>query len=143
MKVRSRTRFRAAYAAPAIALLLLLVLPEVFPNRTIIDDMALARRQSVAFAFERAPHRLGPWVGKDVELPPAAAKLLRPNAILSRRFWRMDDDLALMDDMSHTDAFLENQEFTEAPLSDDIMPIGVQDAVLLLLETVGPFAPLP
>lgn len=53
----------------------------------------------------------------------------------------VSDDLALMDDRSVTDAFLEDQEFTEAPLSSDIMPIGTQDARLLLLEIVGPAAP--
>lgn len=54
----------------------------------------------------------------------------------------VDDDDALMDDQSHADAFIEDQEFMEAPLSSDIMPIGLQDAVLLLNEIVGP-APEP
>jgi hypothetical protein len=49
-----------------------------------------------------------------------------------------DDDLDLMDDQSPADAFLEDQEFMEAPLSTDIMPIGTQDGVLLLDEIVGP-----
>jgi len=48
-----------------------------------------------------------------------------------------DDDLDLMDDQSPADAFLLDQEFMEAPLSDDILPIGTQDGVLLLNETVG------
>ena len=42
------------------------------------------------------------------------------------------------DDRSAADAFLRDQEFIEAPLSTDVMPIGVQDAALLLFETVGP-----
>jgi len=50
----------------------------------------------------------------------------------------VDDDMALMDDASAADAFLDDQEFMEAPLSADIMPIGTQDAELLLEETVGP-----
>ena len=50
----------------------------------------------------------------------------------------VSDDRALMDDHSAADAFLADQEFMEAPLSNDIMPIGTQDAVLLLDETVGP-----
>ncbi len=50
----------------------------------------------------------------------------------------VDDDRALMDDRSAADVFLEDQEFMEAPLSSDIMPIGTQDAVLLLNEIVGP-----
>lgn len=51
----------------------------------------------------------------------------------------VDDDRALMDDESVVDAFLADQEFMEASLSSDIMPIGTQDAVLLLDEIVGPF----
>ncbi|UCE59539.1 MAG: matrixin family metalloprotease [Phycisphaerales bacterium] len=49
----------------------------------------------------------------------------------------VDDDRALMDDQSAADVFITDQEFMEAPLSDDIMPIGTHDAVLLLTETVG------
>ena len=49
----------------------------------------------------------------------------------------VDDDHALMDDQSAADAFIEDQEFMEAPLSSDIMSIGTQDAVLLLNEIVG------
>jgi len=48
-----------------------------------------------------------------------------------------DNDLDLMDDQSPADAFLEDQEFMEAPLSTDIMPLGTQDGVLLLDEIVG------
>lgn len=49
-----------------------------------------------------------------------------------------NDDFDLMDDRSPADAFLWDQEFKEAPLSRDIMPIGTQDGVLLLYEIVGP-----
>ncbi len=49
----------------------------------------------------------------------------------------VDDDDALMDDQSAADAFLFDQEFTEAPLSQDIMSIGTQDAALLLEEILG------
>lgn len=48
-----------------------------------------------------------------------------------------DDDLDLMDARSPADAFMEDQEFKEAPLSGDIMSIGTQDGVLLLIESVG------
>lgn len=50
----------------------------------------------------------------------------------------VSDDRALMDDQSAADILLDDQEFMEGPLSVDIMPIGTQDAVLLLFETVGP-----
>ncbi len=50
----------------------------------------------------------------------------------------VDDDLDLMDTSSPADAFLFDQEFKESPLSEQIMPIGTQDGVLLLNEIVGP-----
>ena len=50
----------------------------------------------------------------------------------------VSDDRALMDDRSAADAFLDDQEFMEAPLSSDIMSIGSQNAPLLLYATVGP-----
>jgi hypothetical protein len=50
----------------------------------------------------------------------------------------VSDDDAIMDDRSPADAFLADQEFMEAPLSSDIMPIGTQDAVMLLDLIVGP-----
>ncbi|MFQ5413362.1 MAG: matrixin family metalloprotease [Phycisphaerae bacterium] len=49
----------------------------------------------------------------------------------------VDDDRALMDDQSAADVFLTDQEFMQGPLSVDVMPYGTQDAVLLLMETVG------
>ena len=51
----------------------------------------------------------------------------------------VSDDRALMDDVSVADALIDDQEFMEAPLSSDIMPLGTQDAVLLLNEIVGPW----
>lgn len=50
----------------------------------------------------------------------------------------VDNDAAIMDDQSAADAFIEDQEFMTATLSNDIMPIGTQDAVLLLDLIVGP-----
>ncbi|MGB0716335.1 MAG: matrixin family metalloprotease [Phycisphaerae bacterium] len=49
----------------------------------------------------------------------------------------VDDDNALMDDVSPAAALLDDQEFMEAPVSDDIIPIGFQDAVFLLSDIVG------
>jgi hypothetical protein len=64
----------------------------------------------------------------------------------------VDDPAALMDAVSPADVFLEDQDFKTSPLSQDILPIGYQDAPLLLSETVGlmegyaitrPLSPLP
>lgn len=53
----------------------------------------------------------------------------------------VQDDAAIMDDVSPSDALLLDQEFKEAPLSPDIVQIGTQDAPLLLSESVGRTAP--
>ena len=50
----------------------------------------------------------------------------------------VSDDRALMDDVSPTDVLLNDQVFRESVLSPDIIPIGTQDSVLLLMETIGP-----
>jgi hypothetical protein len=54
----------------------------------------------------------------------------------------VSDDLDLMDDQSHADAFLDDQEFMVSPLSRDIMSLGFQDGPMLLFQTVGP-SPAP
>ncbi len=77
-------------ATPALTVGLLLVLPVVVPNRTRIDAADLERQALVTTAVRDAPYRIGGrWVGKDIEVPPAAKRLLHTNAILSRRFQRI------------------------------------------------------
>ncbi len=49
----------------------------------------------------------------------------------------VSDPTALMDAVSPADAFLADQDFKKAPLSEQILPIGFQDALLLLAEIVG------
>ncbi|MBL8764895.1 MAG: exosortase-associated EpsI family protein [Phycisphaerae bacterium] len=36
--------------------------------------------------IEEVPYRIGDWIGRDEEVQPAAAELLRPNKILQRRY---------------------------------------------------------
>ena len=50
----------------------------------------------------------------------------------------VDDATALMDAVSPTDVLLDDQEFKSAPLSENIFPIGYQDAADLLLVILGP-----
>jgi len=47
---------------------------------------AEAYHERVRRAVERIPYRVGSWVGSDVEAQPAAVKLLKPNAMLQRRY---------------------------------------------------------
>ncbi len=39
-----------------------------------------------AQAMDQVPYRIGPWVGKDDNIPTPAIKLLRPNRIVSRTY---------------------------------------------------------
>lgn len=50
----------------------------------------------------------------------------------------VSDDLAIMDDQSANEVLFTDQEFMDAPVSQHIIPIGTQDSVTLLNETVGP-----
>ena len=49
----------------------------------------------------------------------------------------VDDPTAIMDGASPADTFVQDQDFKVGPLSGDILPIGFQDAPLLLSESVG------
>ncbi|MDY7108295.1 MAG: exosortase-associated EpsI family protein, partial [Planctomycetota bacterium] len=75
-------------AAPWLSLLLLVALSQTLPNRVAPDGSAAARRVEIAAAMEGVPFFVGDWVGEDEAVPREAQKLLRPNAILSRRYRR-------------------------------------------------------
>ena len=49
----------------------------------------------------------------------------------------VNNPMALMDGVSPADTFVSDQDFMLATLSDDILPIGNQDAPLLLSESIG------
>lgn len=47
--------------------------------------------ESVAERIRGVPYTVGTWVGRDVEVVAAARTLLQPNAIVQRRYTRLDD----------------------------------------------------
>lgn len=56
-------------------------------GRERIDKAAVERyHQSVKAAAGRFPLDFGSWTGHEVELPPSATQLLRPNAIVAREY---------------------------------------------------------
>jgi len=79
------------------------------------------------FSITPTPEAMGVAIGNIVA--HEAGHLLGLNHV--------DDDLDLMDEESAADAFLADQEFKRSPLSTSIMPLGTQDAVQLLEDTVG------
>lgn len=82
-----------AAAAPWVSLALLVVLSMTLPTRVKLDVTAEQRKAEVAASMEAVPYFIGDWVGTDDDndVPPEAQKLLRPNAIFSRRFQRPGD----------------------------------------------------
>jgi len=72
--------------APMATLLLLLGVLTVGG----IDARALpgvdAYHERVRNAIDAIPYRVGPWVGVDMETPPAAVRLLKPNRIIQRQY---------------------------------------------------------
>lgn len=48
--------------------------------------------ERVRTVAETMPYTIGNWIGTDVEVPPAAIALLRPNVLLNRRFRNVKTD---------------------------------------------------
>ncbi len=72
--------------APALAAALMLGLRPLLPVGVQTPSWARAHFDRVKQAAEAFPYRVGDWVGTDVEAPPAAVKLLKPNVLMQRRF---------------------------------------------------------
>lgn len=99
-------------------------------NGSLCDDAIIYTESFSPFDFSEFPtaEEMGIAIGNVAA--HEAGHLLGLNHV--------DNDLDIMDDRSAADAFLLDQEFMESILSTDIIPIGTQDGVLLLDETVGP-----
>jgi len=74
------------WLAPALSAGLLIALMATGGAATISTEQTEAYHAAVRRAVEIIPYKIGPWVGRDVEAPPAAVKILRPNVLLQRRF---------------------------------------------------------
>lgn len=77
---------RLHQAAPLISLAAALILPKLLPHDSAGADYDGAALAAVAAAVESVPYRVDEWVGRDVPIPETARRLLRPNAMLSRRY---------------------------------------------------------
>jgi hypothetical protein len=72
--------------APLLALVVMISFPLML-NHPALDEQSIQRRHmQVASAVAAAPWRIDHWYGEDVPVPKAGVEILRPNAILSRRF---------------------------------------------------------
>src|SRR5688572_20190410 len=78
--------------SPLIALALIAILPIVLNHPPVDQSSIQARNRQVAAAFDQAPWRIGEWNAEPLKVLPAAVEILRPNAILSRRFKSLNDN---------------------------------------------------
>ncbi len=78
----------AQESAPVLTLAVILSAP--FWMRTgayyAADGHSEEDARRVAAAVDEVPYRIGSWSGQDASVPEAANELLRPNALLSRRY---------------------------------------------------------
>lgn len=69
----------------------LLLLGVALERRTFIAPAdAAPYHEAARAAIALIPRQAGPWIGADADVPEPAQRLLRPNAILARRFTRTD-----------------------------------------------------
>ncbi|MCZ6834487.1 MAG: exosortase-associated EpsI family protein, partial [Planctomycetota bacterium] len=85
----------AGTLAPFIGLALMLILPFVFRQAGDDRQLMLLRNAEVQAAVDAMPYRLGDWVGEEVAVPTSAVDILRPNAILSRRFKQLSGTVSI------------------------------------------------
>jgi len=80
-----RQRGIAALApiATAVALMALLFSGRV---ESVSGEQIDEYQANIRRLVDNIPYRVGDWYGKDVPAPPAAVKILRPNALLQRRY---------------------------------------------------------
>ena len=87
---------RLAEITPILAIALMLGLPLLLRTDDLFTEEAIARNGQIAAAINEAPWLVADrWSGRAVPIPVAATRILRPTAILSRRYLALpigDDD---------------------------------------------------
>lgn len=84
---------RVRELSPIIAAAMLLVLPIALPDESVTDAAFEQRNASIAAAMAEVPWQIGRWRGDTVPVPAAAQDVLRPNALLSRRYQEIGGNL--------------------------------------------------
>jgi len=86
---------RAQEIAPILSIALLLTLPALFSHDPQTVPISGPEQRLVAEAVAAMPYRIGMWAGRDADVPEAAVRLLRPNAMISRRFTNLERGLTI------------------------------------------------
>lgn len=86
---------RFSEIAPVLSIVIVLVIPQLLSHDPASATILGPEAKAVAVAAENTPYRIGRWVGQDATIPEAAVRLLRPNAMLGRRFVDLDTSQAI------------------------------------------------
>ena len=94
MKTRSSKfgsmRMRINRFAPVLSILLMVGASFLMANPVANDAELLSHRARIVDEMAKFPYRLGQWVGEEVPVPTTAVEILRPNALVSRRYSRLE-----------------------------------------------------
>lgn len=72
--------------APVATIALLIGMLQTGGVDAVSGEQVDAYQSRIRRMVDAIPYKIGPWVGDDVAPPPSAVKMLKPNAILERRF---------------------------------------------------------
>jgi len=89
MNKRTIIRNDLSLAAPWVTLIILVALAFLLPCRVEFSTEGAERQREIATAMKNSvPFFIEDWIGQDrlEDVPPAAQKLLKPNAIFSRKY---------------------------------------------------------
>lgn len=86
---------RVSEVAPVLSIVLVVAIPTWLPHDPATVIAMGPEAQRVAEAAENVPYRIGRWVGRDTPVPEAAQRMLRPNALLGRRYVDFDTNAAI------------------------------------------------
>lgn len=78
--------------APMLAVVMLIAAPAVLPTVEPLTPAMIERTERIVKAIEQAPWVVGRWTGRGVTVPPSAWRILKPSAILSRRYRETSHD---------------------------------------------------
>lgn len=83
---RSKLVRMVGMLAPLMSLAVLVALPFLLTTELVFEPGVEARFAVIRKAFDEAPRNIGKWSSEDIVIPVAAEDILKPNAILGRRY---------------------------------------------------------
>lgn len=86
---------KLAALSPPLSLAIVILLPQWLEHRPNGAPVRSTSTDAVTEAVASLSYTIGPWVGRDVPVPEAAVKLLRPNALVGRQYRNLDSGIVM------------------------------------------------